>query len=146
MADKSYINVEGGFAPTTTSSSPKSEDESLSSTTHAKRMSTKHPSSLGLKRSLSKAFLSSGMPVTFKDIVYTVVNSQNRKEKIQLLKGVSGVLKAGEMSALMGPSGSGKTTLLDVLAGRKTVGEMTGDIKYGGEKPSRMFLRRYTGT
>lgn len=49
------------------------------------------------------------------------------------------------MAALMGPSGSGKTTLLDVLAGRKTVGEIGGEIKFGGEQPSSMFLRRYTG-
>ncbi len=49
------------------------------------------------------------------------------------------------MAALMGPSGSGKSTLLDILAGRKTVGEITGEIKIGGETPSRMFLRRYTG-
>ncbi len=45
----------------------------------------------------------------------------------------------------MGPSGSGKSTLLDVLAGRKTVGSISGEIKIGGEAPSRMFLRRYTG-
>lgn len=49
------------------------------------------------------------------------------------------------MAALMGPSGSGKSTLLDVLAGRKTVGEITGEIKFGGEFPSKNFLRRYTG-
>lgn len=45
----------------------------------------------------------------------------------------------------MGPSGSGKTTLLDVLAGRKTVGEAQGTILFGGTKPSRAFLRRFTG-
>lgn len=98
-----------------------------------------------LKQSLSKTFMSQGLPVTFQNIVYTVVNSQNTKEKIDLLKGVSGYLQPGEMSALMGPSGSGKTTLLDVLAGRKTVGALSGDITFGGEKPSKNFLRRYTG-
>lgn len=40
---------------------------------------------------------------------------------------------------------AGKTTLLDVLAGRKTVGQVSGEVKFGGERPSRMFLRRYTG-
>lgn len=40
---------------------------------------------------------------------------------------------------------TGKTTLLDVLAGRKTVGEIKGDILFGGIKPTTMFLRRYTG-
>ena len=74
--------------------------------------------------------------------------------------------------AQMGPSGSGKTTLLgehsvtactcasflhmygtekccrpcaDLLAGRKTVGKTVGNIRYAGHKPSKTFLRRYTG-
>ena len=45
----------------------------------------------------------------------------------------------------MGPSGSGKTTLLDLLAGRKTVGKTEGSILFAGNKPTRQFLRRYTG-
>ncbi len=45
----------------------------------------------------------------------------------------------------MGPSGSGKTTLLDLLAGRKTVGKVEGAILFAGNKPTRPFLRRYTG-
>lgn len=39
----------------------------------------------------------------------------------------------------------GKTTLLDVLAGRKTVGSVSGEVLFGGVQPSRMFLRRHTG-
>ena len=35
--------------------------------------------------------------------------------------------------------------IVDLLAGRKTVGRTTGDIRYAGHKPSRTFLRRYTG-
>ncbi|WPT13872.1 ABC transporter G family member 22 [Picochlorum sp. SENEW3] len=131
----------GGHNGESLKQSPKSDmssTESDASMLH--KTSKKH-----LKASLSKAFLSKGMPVTFKDVVYTVVNSQNKKEKINLLKGVSGYFEVGQMAALMGPSGSGKSTLLDVLAGRKTVGKISGDIKFGGEKPSRNFLRRYTG-
>ena len=45
----------------------------------------------------------------------------------------------------MGPSGSGKTTLLDVLAGRKTQGTISGDIAFSNHRPTKMFLRRYTG-
>lgn len=45
----------------------------------------------------------------------------------------------------MGPSGSSKTTLLDLLAGRKTVGRTEGSILVAGNKPTRPFLRRYTG-
>jgi ABC-type multidrug transport system ATPase subunit len=45
----------------------------------------------------------------------------------------------------MGPSGSGETTLLDLLAGRKTVGSMQGSILFAGNKPTRQFLRKFTG-
>ena len=43
------------------------------------------------------------------------------------------------------PSGSGKTTLLDVLAGRKTVGQLEGTVAFAGNKPTPQFLRRFTG-
>ncbi|KAL4421764.1 hypothetical protein ABPG77_009747 [Micractinium sp. CCAP 211/92] len=94
---------------------------------------------------LSKAFLSAGMPVTFKAVTYTVQNNMNKKERISLLQDVGGFLLPGEMSALMGPSGSGKSTLLDVLSGRKTVGELDGQVAFAGNKPTRNFLRRFTG-
>lgn len=45
--------------------------------------------------------------ILMQDVRYTVVNSQNKKEKIEILKGVSGYFNPGEMAALMGPSGSG---------------------------------------
>ena len=49
-----------------------------------------------------------------------------------LLCGVSGYAEPGTLTALMGASGAGKTTLLDVLAGRKTVGTVAGEIKLNG--------------
>lgn len=101
--------------------------------------------SKSMSKSLSMAFLSAGMTVVVKDVTYTVINSQNKKETLSLLKGVGGYLLPGEMSALMGPSGSGKTTLLDLLAGRKTVGQMEGQIAFAGHKATPQFLRRFTG-
>ena len=74
-----------------------------------------------------------------------MINNQNKKETLTILNNISGCLMAGEMAALMGPSGSGKSTLLDILAGRKTIGDISGEVKIGGEKPSLNFLRRYTG-
>jgi ABC-type multidrug transport system ATPase subunit len=35
-------------------------------------------------------------------------------------------------SLLQGGSGAGKTTLMDVIAGRKTAGRVTGDIRVTG--------------
>jgi ATP-binding cassette subfamily G (WHITE) protein 1 len=34
-----------------------------------------------------------------------------------ILKGISGSMRAGHLSAIMGPSGAGKSTLMNILAG-----------------------------
>ena len=106
---------------------------------------TAKPAATGkpLIKALSRAFLSVGLPVAFSDVTYTVVSSADKTTRLALLDSVSGHLKPGELTALMGPSGCGKTTLLDVLAGRKTVGEISGDARYGVEPASREFLRRF---
>lgn len=44
----------------------------------------------------------------------------------------------------MGSSGAGKTTLLDVLAQRKTIGEIEGAILLNGE-PLKKDFERLTG-
>lgn len=44
----------------------------------------------------------------------------------------------------MGASGAGKTTLMDVLAARKTEGDITGDISLNG-KPISISFQRTTG-
>src|SRR5271155_4161754 len=49
-------------------------------------------------------------------------------KKLRLLNDIYGYVKPGELTALMGASGAGKTTLLDVLANRKNVGVITGDV------------------
>ena len=44
------------------------------------------------------------------------------------MKGISGIAKAGEATAIMGASGAGKTTLLNILACRIPITEgKTGD-------------------
>jgi ABC-type multidrug transport system ATPase subunit len=78
-------------------------------------------------------------------LTYVVRNEAKRSQKLTLLHGVTGALLPGQLSALMGPSGSSKTTLLDVLAGRKTVGDISGTLRFAGHPASRTFLRRYTG-
>lgn len=61
--------------------------------------------------------------------------------ELRLLNNIFGYVQPGKCCALMGASGAGKTTLLDVLAARKTVGVITGDILVDGIKPGTAFQR-----
>ena len=63
-------------------------------------------------------------------------------QMLQLLQDCSGVFQPGILTALVGSSGAGKTTLMDVLAGRKTSGKITGDIRVAGfPKKQETFAR-----
>lgn len=66
--------------------------------------------------------------ISFSNITYSV-EVERKKEGLslpfrkdydqkQLLNNVSGIFKAGQVTAIMGASGAGKTTLLNVLACR----------------------------
>jgi len=85
-----------------------------------------------------------GATLTFKDVNYTV-KASTTKDKLHLLKGISGYFAAGKMTALMGSSGAGKTTLMDVLSLRKDSGEVTGDIRINGHPQESKSFRRMTG-
>ncbi|KAF1329408.1 Atp-binding protein, partial [Globisporangium splendens] len=87
------------------------------------------------------------IPVTvaFKDLWYSVPDPSNPKETIDLLKGISGFAHPGTMTALMGSSGAGKTTLMDVIAGRKTGGQIRGQILLNGYEATDLAIRRCTG-
>ncbi|XP_021754799.1 ABC transporter G family member 9-like [Chenopodium quinoa] len=95
-------------------------------------------------------------PVTlkFKDVVYKVKFQIPSNKKVKntadsplreriILNGISGMVKPGEMLAMLGPSGSGKTTLLTALGGRLG-GHLTGTITYNG-KPFSNQMKRNTG-
>lgn len=62
---------------------------------------------------------------------------------LQILFKVSGVMRPGEMLALMGPSGSGKTSLLSIISGRAPRAVTTsGKITSNGEKFTKAAKRR----
>ena len=65
-------------------------------------------------------------------------------KKLRLLNNIYGYIRPGELTALMGASGAGKTTLLDVLADRKNVGVITGDI-FIDAKPRGIEFQRGNG-
>ena len=83
-----------------------------------------------------------GVDIVMKDVNYSVMV---KKEPLKIIDGVTGIFKAGCMTALMGPSGSGKTTLLDVCSGRKNSGRVTGTVSFGGSKPKASALKDLCG-
>ncbi|RDL41763.1 Uncharacterized protein BP5553_01742 [Venustampulla echinocandica] len=74
--------------------------------------------------------------LTWEELVYHVPTPSGQ---LRLLNNVYGYVKPGELTALMGASGAGKTTLLDVLAARKNIGVISGDILVDGIKPGSGF-------
>ena len=66
-------------------------------------------------------------------------------KKVQLLSNVTGAFKPGVLTALMGVSGAGKTTLMDVLSGRKTRGDIEGEIQVGGYRKVQETFARVSG-
>eukprot|EP01127_Copromyxa_protea_P011667 TRINITY_DN2955_c0_g1_i1.p2 TRINITY_DN2955_c0_g1~~TRINITY_DN2955_c0_g1_i1.p2 ORF type:complete len:436 (-),score=86.34 TRINITY_DN2955_c0_g1_i1:660-1967(-) len=81
--------------------------------------------------------------LVWKKMCYTVPVGGSEKRR-QLLDNIDGWIKPGQMTALMGASGAGKTTLLDVLAQRKTIGKISGDILLNGT-PIGVDFERITG-
>lgn len=58
-----------------------------------------------------------------------------------VLNGVTGIVRPGELLAMLGPSGSGKTTLLTALAGRLP-GKVSGTITYNNQTFSSSIKRK----
>jgi len=68
--------------------------------------------------------------LAWNDIIFEVP-SKKKTPKKTILKKVSGIVKPGQMLAIMGASGAGKTTLLNILASRIR-DNVTGTIRING--------------
>ncbi|XP_012522316.1 ATP-binding cassette sub-family G member 1 [Monomorium pharaonis] len=75
------------------------------------------------------------LDLSFRDIRYRVKEWSIRNFTIsekEILHGISGEFRSGELVAIMGPSGAGKSTLLNALAGF-TVSGVSGEILVNGK-------------
>ena len=64
--------------------------------------------------------------------------------RAQILDGVSNVF-GPTLTGILGPSGCGKTSFLDILAGRKTLGTVSGDVFLNGRSLDMEERRRCIG-
>jgi len=100
--------------------------------------------------SASEAFGFVQVSLVWKGLTYTVPNPAHGvvdgapREKT-LLRGCTGWAMPGELTALMGASGAGKTTLMDCLAGRKTVGTISGELLVNGRPKNQARWSRLVG-
>ncbi|CAG0897823.1 unnamed protein product [Darwinula stevensoni] len=77
------------------------------------------------------------LEITYSGLHYCV--RDGRRGMKEILKGLDGRMKPGELTAIMGPSGAGKTCLMNVLAGYRVKG-VTGSVEVNGrERDLRVF-------
>ncbi|OCK97384.1 uncharacterized protein K441DRAFT_606404 [Cenococcum geophilum 1.58] len=62
----------------------------------------------------------------------------------QILKGITGYVKRGQLTALCGASGAGKTTLLSALSQTNFAGKMGGEVLFHNKPPGAEF-KKVTG-
>ncbi|XP_021754938.1 ABC transporter G family member 21-like [Chenopodium quinoa] len=76
-----------------------------------------------------------------KDSPYCLGPSDLKLTRV-ILNGVTGIVRPGELLAMLGPSGSGKTTLLTALGGRLPGKISSGSITYNGHPYSGSIKRK----
>ncbi|XP_037928430.1 ATP-binding cassette sub-family G member 4 [Teleopsis dalmanni] len=88
--------------------------------------------------------------IGFADIKYSVKAGFFRRENKDILNGLTGEFRNGELSAIVGPSGAGKSTLLNILSAYTPYG-YSGDITVNGNfrdikafKPNIAFITQDT--
>lgn len=110
-------------------------DVQSDSHTHSKDLELAAIPSVHLVNEIVETFGWKAVNVTVKD--------RTTKAPLSILTDANGLVRAGEMIAIMGPSGSGKTTLLNTLAHRAAAAGATthGDILTNGQVINWQNLR-----
>ncbi|KAJ3179549.1 ATP-binding cassette sub- G member 2 [Gaertneriomyces sp. JEL0708] len=82
----------------------------------------------------------------WQDVRYEIAMGRGKRRTTrEILHGVSGIAKPGEIVAIMGGSGAGKTTLLNILAGRVPTGKPSGIILQNGKIRERRTWKKKIG-
>jgi ABC-type multidrug transport system ATPase subunit len=82
------------------------------------------------------------------DHVPTTLQFRNVSYRIgekQILENINGVVKPGEVLAIMGASGAGKTSFLDILARKRKKGIVDGEFFLNGRKVSDSQFKAVVG-
>eukprot|EP00475_Leptophrys_vorax_P032728 TRINITY_DN5088_c0_g1_i1.p1 TRINITY_DN5088_c0_g1~~TRINITY_DN5088_c0_g1_i1.p1 ORF type:complete len:756 (-),score=211.45 TRINITY_DN5088_c0_g1_i1:29-2296(-) len=69
-------------------------------------------------------------------------NKQKQQKWKPIIRGVTGILRPGELVAIIGPSGSGKSSLLNILSGRiPSNTKFSGEVLANGRPMDNAFLK-----
>lgn len=82
------------------------------------------------------------------DHVPTTLQFRNVSYRIgdkQILQNIHGIVKPGQVLAIMGASGAGKTSFLDILARKRKKGVVDGEFFLNGRKVSDSKFKRVVG-
>nr|QNH67904.1 ATP-binding cassette transporter subfamily G-like protein 5 [Brachionus rotundiformis] len=84
--------------------------------------------------------------LSLKEKILSRFSSSDEDEYKQILTNVRGIVKPGQLCAIMGASGAGKTTLLNILNFRnKGKLEIEADVKINGIQTDWDMITRYSG-
>ncbi|XP_073947451.1 ATP-binding cassette sub-family G member 1 isoform X2 [Choristoneura fumiferana] len=80
------------------------------------------------------------MDLEFRNLRYTVYNRLKKGKGRDVVKGVHGRFRSGQLVAIMGPSGAGKSSLLNAISGYRSVG-VTGELLVDGQPRNEQLFQ-----